>query len=100
MNLASITSIWPKQEFASTELVQLNGYLSQPVVKKYLLHMVSMTMQALAQGGLKPGQTAESYLIDEATIKGGLDVLDKLMKFEYPVQAGDSEESVVGPVES
>ena len=86
------TSIWKTEEFNSAELTQLNGYLSQPIVKRYLFHMVAMTFQALATGGpnYANGQTNASYLFDQARVQGGLDVLDKLMKFQYSLKAGDS----------
>ena len=86
-------TIWKDEKFSSVELIQLNGYLSQPIVKRYLLTIVAFTFKALATGGpdYKGGQTNDQYLFEQARVQGGLDVLDKLMKFEYPTQTGDSE---------
>lgn len=78
---------FPTQTFANAELVEIAEALNKPAVKKYLRHQQGISIKAIANGLPKEGESAESYLRRQATVVGGLGVLEALLQIEKPASA-------------
>lgn len=84
---------FPVIEFSVTELVQLKEKFSDPLVKKYLTYLAAVESSDLVENGEpKDGETAESFLRRQATVRGKVEAMVTLLalsQVEEPAQGNN-----------
>lgn len=79
-----LPNIFPETKFTTTELTILAENFTHPVVKKYLLSEARSSLEAIATGLPKEGESAEEYLRRQAQVVGGMRVYEALLAIETP----------------
>jgi hypothetical protein len=79
------TTLFPEITFTTTELVEIQKHLTQPIIKKYLSSLVSTAVKDLTHSSRKEGESAESFLERRAVVAGGLEAIEQLLAIEPPI---------------
>jgi len=86
------TTLYPEQQFTSSEMVDIAEALNRPSVKKYLIQLGVRGLKAIAEG--QPAiakidieaESAESFLRRQAVVQGQLAVIQTLLTIEAPAK--------------
>lgn len=81
-----LTSIYPDLTFTATELEEIHKVLGNLNVRKYLIKLGIDWLKAIANGVREDGQSAESFLQQQAVVQGQLAVIQMLLSIELPAQ--------------
>lgn len=87
-------NIFPEIKFTRSELIEIQGAFSLPSVVKYLNSMAYSAGTDICTGIIGDGESAESYLRRQEFVKGGLGVIDTLLKINAEKAIADISNSV------
>lgn len=80
-------NIFPDQNLSATEMTIVAEALTQLAVRKYLHILAYNVGRDIVMGTKASTQTAEDYLLLEATLKGQLAAIDTLLSVEVAAPA-------------
>lgn len=84
--MPTIDSLFPKQNFTSTELAEIANAVNQPALKKYFRKVASDIVEGLLLGEPKENESDGAYLRRQARAAGNLETLEILLNIVPPMK--------------